>query len=112
MNNPLRAYAPIYFDVSSIRKQMKQNAEPVAGVCVVFLKNSKNSQENTCVGVSVFFEIFIKKKATEQVFFCEFCKIFKNTFFTENLRWLFRILEKLKWIRTVAQNELKCWSTT
>ena len=29
---------------------------------------------------------FIKKKTLTQVFSCELCKIFKSTFFTENLR--------------------------
>ena len=29
---------------------------------------------------------FIKKETLAQVFFCEFCEIFKNTFFTEHLR--------------------------
>ena len=28
---------------------------------------------------------FIKKEALAQVFFCEFCETFKNTFFTEHL---------------------------
>ena len=28
---------------------------------------------------------FIKKEALAQVFFCEFCEVFKNTFFTEHL---------------------------
>ena len=31
---------------------------------------------------------FIKKEAPTQVFSFEFCEIFKNTFFTEHLRWL------------------------
>ena len=31
---------------------------------------------------------FIKKETLAQVFPCEFCEIFKNTFFTEHLRWL------------------------
>ena len=31
---------------------------------------------------------FIKKETLAQVFSCEFCKISKNTFFTEHLRWL------------------------
>ena len=31
---------------------------------------------------------FIKKETLAQVFSCEFCEIFKNTFFTEHLRWL------------------------
>ena len=29
---------------------------------------------------------FIKEEAMSQVFFCEFCKNFKKTFFTEHLR--------------------------
>ena len=28
---------------------------------------------------------FIKKKTLAQLFFCEFCEIFKKTFFTEHL---------------------------
>ena len=30
----------------------------------------------------------LKKETLAQVFSCEFCGIFKNTFFTENLGWL------------------------
>ena len=37
------------------------------------LKNSQNSQENTCN--------VIKKENLAQVFFCEFCDIFKSTFY-------------------------------
>ena len=31
---------------------------------------------------------FIEKETLAEVISCEFCKIFKNTFFTEHLRWL------------------------
>ena len=31
---------------------------------------------------------FIKKESLTQVLSCEFCRISKNTFFTEHLRWL------------------------
>ena len=31
---------------------------------------------------------FIMKRLVAQVFSCEYCEIFKNTFFTEHLRWL------------------------
>ena len=31
---------------------------------------------------------FIKKETQRKVFSCEFCEIFKNTFFIEHLRWL------------------------
>ena len=43
----------------------------------VFLKIS----QNTCARVS----FLIKLQTLAQVFFCEFCEIFKNTFFTEHL---------------------------
>ena len=43
------------------------------------LRILQNSQENTCVRVN-----FIKKETLAQVFSCEFCKISKNTFFTEH----------------------------
>ena len=50
----------------------------------VSLKISEKSQENTCA--SLFFKSFlpvnfIKKETLVQVFSCEFCEIFKNTFF-------------------------------
>ena len=47
----------------------------------VFFKILQNSQENTRPQACNF----IKKETLAQVFSCEFCKIFKNTFFTEQL---------------------------
>ena len=43
-------------------------------------KHLKNSQENLQENN------FIIKETLAQVFSCEFCQIFKNTFFTEHLR--------------------------
>ena len=48
-----------------------------------FLKNFENSQENTCTRVSFLIKL---KETLAQVFSCEFCEIFKNTFFTEHPR--------------------------
>ena len=56
----------------------------------VFLGISQNSQENTCARSLAC--IIIKKEALAQGFSCEFCEIYKDTFFTEHLRWLL-----LKW---------------
>ena len=42
----------------------------------VFLKISQNSQENPCARVSFLAHVFP----------CEFCEMFKNTFFTEHLQ--------------------------
>ena len=58
-------------------------AEAAAGGVLwkkVFSEISQNSQENTCASCS-----FIKKETLAQVFSCEFCKISKNNFSTENL---------------------------
>ena len=46
----------------------------------VFLEISENSQKNTFARVS-----FIKKQTLAQMLSCEYCKISKNTFFTEHL---------------------------
>ena len=43
-----------------------------------FLEISQNSQENVCVLVC------IEKETLALVFSCQFCKISKNTFFTEH----------------------------
>ena len=55
----------------------------------MFLKISKNLQENTRARVSFLIELqasasacnFIKKETLVQVFSCEICEIFKKTFF-------------------------------
>ena len=57
----------------------------------MFLEISQNSQENTCARVSFSIKLrkacnFIKKETLAQVFFCEFCEISRNNFFTEHLR--------------------------
>ena len=50
----------------------------------MLLKISQNLHENTCSRVSVLIKLFIKKDTQAQVFSCEFCEIFKSTFFTED----------------------------
>ena len=53
----------------------------------MFLKISKNSQENTCARVSFLIKLQAKaaKETLAQVFSCEFFATFKSTFFTEHL---------------------------
>ena len=57
----------------------------------VLLEISQNSQENTSARVSFLIKLqtsasnFIKKETLAEVLSCEFCEIFKNTFFTEHL---------------------------
>ena len=52
----------------------------------VLLEISQNSQENTCARNSFLIKLqtkgnnFIEKETLKQMFPCEFCEIFKNTF--------------------------------
>ena len=46
----------------------------------VFLKVSQNSQETTCVRASFLLKLQ-EKETTVQLFFCEFCEIFKSKIF-------------------------------
>ena len=58
----------------------------------VFLRILQNPLENTCARVSFLIKLradacnLIKKETLAQLFSCEFCKISKNTFYTEHLR--------------------------
>ena len=69
--------------------------EAVAQRCSVkkvFLEIWQNSQENTCARVSFLIKLqalacnVIKNETLAQTLSCEFREIFKNNFFTENLR--------------------------
>ena len=59
----------------------------------MFLEIPENLQENTCATVSFLIKLqaeagasnFINIETLARVFSCEFCEIFKNTFFTEHL---------------------------
>ena len=52
----------------------------------MFLKILQILQENTCVGVSTAGLQLYWKQAPTQLFSCEICEIFKNTYFVEHLR--------------------------
>ena len=73
-----------------------RDAEAVVRKCSVkevFLKILQNSQENTCARASFLIKLqFIKKQTLAQVFSCEFCELFKNTFFIENHWWLLPVI--------------------
>ena len=56
----------------------------------VFVNISQNSQENICARVSFLINfLFFKKETLAQVFSCEFCEIFNNTFFKGCVRYIF-----------------------
>ena len=48
---------------------------------------------------------FIKKENLTQAFSSEFCKISKNTFFTENLQWLLLSITKTWMVRVKLMTE-------
>ena len=71
---------------SSVKKvflEIWQNSQKKSVLEFLFLLKKRlwHWQENTCTRVS----LFIKTETLAQVFFCEFCKIYKNIFFTEHL---------------------------
>ena len=86
----------------------------------VLLKISQNSQENTCARVSFLIKLqaeacnFIKKETLAQVFSCEFCEIFKNTFFRRTplvaasvtinmkLHSMFRVVKRIQQISLIT----------
>ena len=66
----------------------------------LFQEISQNSQENICTRDSFLMTLqpygqqLYFKKSLPQVFSCEFCKISKNTFFREHLRWLLLLFDR------------------
>ena len=58
----------------------------------LFLKNFKNSQENTFWRVPLVIKLqgnaaaLVKNNNLTQVFSCEFCEVFDNNLFTEHLQ--------------------------
>ena len=54
----------------------------------VFLDNLQNSQENTCVCQSLFFNAILLKKRWHRCFPVNFAKFLRTPFSTEQLRWL------------------------
>ena len=63
------------------------NSEHISQLSLVFLLLTFLGQPQACN--------FIKKEVLAQLFSCEFCEIFNNTFFTETLRWLLLVFGSL-----------------
>ena len=82
-----------------VKTYLSPPSEAVFQRCSVkkeFLEILQNSLENICARVSCLIKFdknFNKKETLAQVFSCEFCKISKNTFFTEHLRWQLLIFD-------------------
>ena len=76
--------------IQAFNQHVTRRTEAVTQKCFVkkpFLKISQNSKESTYARVSFLIKLqpetcnFIKKEILAQVFSCEFCEIFNNTFF-------------------------------
>ena len=67
-----------------------KSSEAVAQRCPVkkvFLKISQNSQENSCARFYCLVKLqTLPRETLARVFSYEFCKIFKNSLYTEHLR--------------------------
>ena len=95
---------------SSVKKVFlnKISSQRIRSIEKVFLKIWQNQQENTFARASFLIKLqasvcsFIKKKALAQVLSCEFCQIFKNTFFIERFRWLVLVILIISIFRTLA----------
>ena len=72
-----------------VKLQLLPKQPPKVSQKKVFLERClQNSQENTFVRDSILIKLQAsgcKKETLVQVFSCEFCEIFKNTYFTEHL---------------------------
>ena len=83
----------------------------------MFLKISQNPQENNCAIASFLIKLqasasnLIKKETLPWVFSCEFCKISKNTFFTEHVRATASV--RIIWgyfVYSMIASECELWS--
>ena len=98
--------------------QIYRNSHQRCSVKKVVLRNfTKFTGKHLCQSLSFNCRPqanFIKKETLAQVFSCEFCKISKNTFFTEHL-WTTASEVKNKWlfgrniVRTFYRNHLITW---
>ena len=86
LNSQGNTCARVSFSIKSIEAVLQR-----CSVEKAFLEILQNSLENTCVRVSILIKLqaqacnFIKKETLAQVFYCEFCEIFKNIYFKELL---------------------------
>ena len=80
-------------EIGELIKNGAETAVRSYSVKKMFLKISKNSQENTCTRVSFLIKLqssacnFIKQESRTQVFSCEICETFKKTFLYRTLWW-------------------------
>ena len=80
----------------------------------MFLEISQNSQENTFARASFLIKLqaeaynFIKRETLARVFFCEFCEISWNTFFTEHHRATASEVDLVSVIRIKFHSKKKC----
>ena len=74
-----------------IKNKLQEAVVQRCSVKKVFLRNSQNSQENTCARLSLLITLqanFIKKETLAQVFPVNFVKLLRTLFFIEHLWWL------------------------
>ena len=66
----------------------------------VFLKIWQYSQENT-ISRNLFLNKVSDLRPPTQVFSCEYCEIFKNSFFIEHLQWLLLTFQQTTGVKVI-----------
>ena len=85
-----------------------QDTEAVARMCPVkkvFLEMSQNSQENTCVRISL-----LKKRLWHRCFPMNFVTFLRTPFFTKHLWWLLLRIEILKLRNFNIKTNFRCYT--
>ena len=102
-----KSFLPYFLASEATHQSLVRSSHRRCFVRKVFLEILENSQENTCARVSFLIKLqasacnFIKKETLAQLFCCEFCKIYKDTFFTEHLRTTASVQSGGKWSGTI-----------
>ena len=102
-----KSFLPYFLASEATHQSLVRSSHRRCFVRKVFLEILENSQENTCARVSFLIKLqasacnFIKKETLAQLFCCESCKIYKDTFFTEHLRTTASVQSRGKWSGTI-----------
>ena len=78
----------IFWNFRTTSRKRSTQKQPFSGVLPGRCPEKiRKFHKKTPVLESLFNKVSRNKETPAQVFSCEFCKAFKNTFFTENIRW-------------------------
>ena len=86
----------IFWNFRTTSKKQSTQKQPFSGVLQGRCPEKIHKfHKKTPALESLFNKVSRNKKTPAQVFSCEFCEAFKNTFFTEHLRWSWSLSFKM-----------------